>query len=216
MIPGTQGYAEQAAELILRYESVPFEHKYRAERHLLPAVPSRILDVGAGTGADAAWLAARSHTVLAVEPTAALRVAGQARHPHPTIEWLDDSLPELARVRHRRQQFDVLMLTAVWMHLDLAERARAMPTLAALLAPRGLLLLSLRHGPVPAQRRMFEVSGAETVALAQSHGLECVLQMAAESSQAVNRAAGVHWTRLAFRWPGVAPQAPPKNLILKT
>ena len=70
-IPGTQGYAEQAAQLVQQYEAIPFEHKYRAELALLPARPGRILDVGAGTGVDAAWLAAHGHEVLAVEPTAA-------------------------------------------------------------------------------------------------------------------------------------------------
>lgn len=199
-VPGTQGYEAQAPELIPRYESEAFEHKHRAELHLLPAAPAQVLDVGAGTGADAAWLAQQGHTVLAVEPTAAFRRAGQALHPHAGLEWLDDSLPHLAAVCARRQTYALVMLTAVWMHLEPAERDAGMRTLASLLAPGGVLILSLRHGPVPEGRRMFEVSGKETIARARACGLACVLNVLTESTGAVNCAAGVTWTRLALRW----------------
>ncbi len=80
-------------------------------------------------------------------------------HPSPLIDWRDDGLPDLAGLAGRSGTFDVVMLTAVWMHLDAAERHRAMPRLAALLrAGGGVMALSLRHGPVPPGRRMFDVS----------------------------------------------------------
>ena len=91
------------------------------------------------------------------------------------------------------------MLSAVWMHLDEAERGIGMPRLASLLAPRGVMVLSLRHGPVPVGRRMFPVSGDETIDLARQHGPRAVLNVQTESLQPLNRAAGVTWTRLAFR-----------------
>jgi SAM-dependent methyltransferase len=197
-VPGTHGYSEQAAELIARYEAVSFVEHHRAELHLLPSLPSRILDVGAGTGVDAAWFAARGHSVVAVEPTAAFRAAASQLHPSSAIEWLDDALPELDRVLSRQQLFDIIMLSAVWMHLDESERRTGMPRLASLLAPDGLMLLSLRHGPVPPGRRMFQVSAEETIDLARREGLRPVLNVQTESVTALNRAAGVTWTRLAF------------------
>jgi len=200
--PGTQGYAEQAAELIPQYESISFVAHHEAELHLLPMVPSRILDIGAGTGLDAAWFAEQGHSVLAVEPTAEFRHAAMRLHPSPLIEWLDDALPNLDAVMGRAQCFDVLMLSAVWMHLDEAERGMAMPRVVSLLAPEGLMVLSLRHGPVPAGRRMFAVSGEETMELARRHGLRTVLNTHTGSLQARNRAAGVTWTRLAFKHAG--------------
>ncbi|WP_411879147.1 class I SAM-dependent methyltransferase [Polaromonas sp. YR568] len=197
--PGTQGYAEQAAELIPQYESISFVAHHAAELHLLPTVPSRILDIGAGTGLDAAWFAEQGHSVVAVEPTAEFRHAAMRLHPSPLIEWLDDALPNLDVVLGRGQRFDVVMLSAVWMHLDATERGIAMPRVASLLAPDGVMVLSLRHGPVPAGRRMFAVSGEKTVELARQHGLGVVLNTHTESLQPGNRAAGVTWTRLAFR-----------------
>lgn len=197
-IRGTRGYAENAAELIERYESLPFAYKHEAVLHLLPSAPSKALDVGAGTGADAAWLAAQGHRVVAVEPTEALREYGLKRHASPLIDWVNDALPRLERVTQRQERFDLVMLTAVWMHLDARERQLAMPVLASLLAPDGIVVLALRHGPVPPGRVMFAVSAEETVALAESSGLRCVLNAAAESRLAANRDAGVTWSRVAL------------------
>ena len=99
--------------------------------HLIPSVPARILDIGAGTGRDAAGFAAMGHSVTAVEPTAELRHAAMALHASARIEWLDDSLPDLALLHARSDTFDVVMLTAVWMHLDERQRQRAMPPVAS-------------------------------------------------------------------------------------
>jgi SAM-dependent methyltransferase len=117
-------------------------------------------------------------------------------HPSSMIEWVDDSLPDLAAVRARGEAFDAVMLTAVWMHLDELQRRQAMPNIAALVRNGGVMIMSLRHGPVPPGRRMFEVSAEETIALAQPLGLRCALNQAAEPSL---RQPGVSWTRLAFR-----------------
>ncbi|MFD1050971.1 class I SAM-dependent methyltransferase, partial [Kibdelosporangium lantanae] len=92
--------------------------------------------------------------MVAVEPTAELREIGQRLHPHASIEWIDDALPDL---RMARGTFDLILLSAVWMHLDAAERAVAMARISRLLASEGRVILSLRHGPVPPGRRMFDV-----------------------------------------------------------
>src|SRR6202011_2846183 len=86
--------------------------------------------------------------------------------------------------------------TAVWMHLDEAQRELAMPHVSALVRKGGTVIMSLRHGPIPPGRRMFEVSAEETIALAQRSNLFCTLNREAEASL---RQSGVSWTRLAFQ-----------------
>ncbi len=197
-VSGTEGYTDEAAERFRRYEGIPAADAHRAVLHLIPAAPSSILDIGSGTGRDAAWFAAQGHRVVAVEPTDALRLPAMTLHPSPLIEWLNDSLPELACLRTRGERFDVVMLTAVWMHLDAQQRHRAMPNLAALVREGGTVIMKIRHGPVPAGRRMFEIPAEETIELARMQGLHPVLNLRAESSQQANRVAGVSWTSLAF------------------
>jgi SAM-dependent methyltransferase len=192
---GTEGYGETADVLVKQYESLTFAEVHRHILHLLPQTPSRVIDIGAGTGRDAAGFGSLGHRVTAVEPTPEMRAHGQRLHGHLPIRWIDDSLPDLERVRALGERWDVVMLTAVWMHLDAEQRTRAMDTVAALLQPAALLALSLRHGPVPAGRRMFEVSAAETCDLAARHGLATIH----ESEGPSLRAPGVSWNRLAFR-----------------
>jgi SAM-dependent methyltransferase len=198
VVPGTKGYADEARELLQRYEGIPFEDKHRAALHLMPRIAGWVLDVGAGTGADAAWFADRGHRVIAVEPTDELRVPGMRLHPSPSIEWIRDSLPRLAVVMARPERFEVIMLSAVWMHLGEGERPLAMRTVASLLAVDGILLMSLRHGPRPGHRRMFEVSPKDTIDLARSCGLHAVLNVRTQSVQPQNRRAGVTWSHLGF------------------
>ena len=197
-VSGTEGYADEAAELFRLYESIPAADAHRAVLHLIPAPPASILDIGSGTGRDAAWFAAQGHRVVAVEPTSAMRIPAMALHPSTRIEWLDDSLPDLALVRARGAPFDLVMLTAVWMHLDAAQRRKAMPNVAALTRPGGTVIMKLRHGPVPVGRRMFEITPEETIELARTQDLHPVLNVRTESSQEANRLAGVSWTNLAF------------------
>jgi SAM-dependent methyltransferase len=195
-VSGTEHYADEAPELLKRYESISFADAQAPVLQLIPPAPGRALDIGAGTGRDAAGLAALGYSVVAVEPTEELRRGAMLLHPSPMIEWLDDSLPDLAAVRARKEEFDLVMLTAVWMHLDEAQRQRAMPNVSALVRNGGIVIMSLRHGPIPPGRRMFEVSAEETIALARRSNLFCTLNREAEASL---RQAGVSWTRLAFQ-----------------
>jgi SAM-dependent methyltransferase len=195
---GTEGYGETADALVKRYESLSFADVHRETLHLFPMAPSRVLDVGAGTGRDAAALAALGHTVVAVEPTPELRTHGRRLHRDAAIIWIDDALPDLDKVQERGERFDLVMLTAVWMHLDLGQRERAMARIAALLRPGALVTLLLRHGPVPVGRRMFEVSAAETRALAAHHGLEIIHD---SERPALLGDSAVWWSVLALRAP---------------
>ncbi len=169
--PGTQGYGDEAERLAAQYEGVDFASIYRDVAHLIPAAPRLVLDIGAGSGRDAASLAALGHSVVAVEPTPAMREIGRKLHAESAIAWIDDGLPGLDAVRARRERYAFVMLSAVWMHLDAHEREAAMPIVAGLLDDDGRIFLSLRHGPVPAGRRMFDVSAVETITLAGMNGL---------------------------------------------
>lgn len=196
-LPSTAGYASEAPDLLKTYEKIPAEEVHRKVLHLIPKPPARLLDIGAGTGRDAAYFASLGHRVVAVEPVDEMREGGKRLHPSPAIEWLADRLPDLAELRARHKSFDVVLMTAVWMHLDAAERVRAMKVVAPLVAPGGVLVLSLRHGPVPPGRRMFDVPAEETIAQAAREGLQCVVNSLAPSVQADKP--DVSWTRLAFR-----------------
>ena len=198
MTSGTRGYGEESEEFVRRSEAIPFEEKHRHVLHLLPLDPCRVLDIGAGSGGDAARFVALGHQVVAVEPADELRSAAIALHPSERIEWGNDSLPYLEWTRSLGRRFDLVMMTGVWMHLDEAERQQAMPNVASLIDPGGLLIMSIRHGWVPPNKLMFPVSAEETISLAQTQGLVPLLHVEADSIQPTNRQANVTWSHLAF------------------
>ena len=91
----------------------------------------------------------------------------------------------------------MVMLTAVWMHLDAQQRRHAMPRVAALVRPGGMMMISLRHGPAAEGRRMSDVTAAETVGLARAQAMACVQYL--EGGDRLLKLSGVTWDRLAFR-----------------
>jgi SAM-dependent methyltransferase len=193
-----EGYAAAATpDFIAAYDGLSPEDIYAPVIDLFPSHPARIADIGAGTGRDAAWFAHWGHEVLAVEPVRALREAGRALHASENIVWLDDCLPHLNAVRPDAS-FDLVTLCAVWQHLSDKDRKIAIPNLARILAPGGLLVMSLRHGPGAPDRRIFPVSPDMTVELARACGLRLRRRRAAKSVQPRNQALGVSWTWLAF------------------
>lgn len=153
-------YAQRAVSLGQRYGSVTFEEVHGGVLDLLPLAPARVLDVGAGTGRDATALARRGYQVVAAEPVRELREVAQSLNPGEYVRWVEDSLPALSRLE---EPFDLVLLSAVWMHLRPKERGQAMERLATLLAPAGLLVVSLRRGVPPTDRVMFDVPAEEVV-----------------------------------------------------
>lgn len=200
-VKGTDGYADEAEKLLVQYEKIDFEASHAGFLPLIPKTPCTVLDIGSGTGRDAAFFAASGHDVVAVEPTDALRIPASQLHPSPSIEWVDDGLPYLRSILDRDACFDLVWLSAVWMHLDAGERETAMPVLASLMRSGGTMIMSLRHGPVPPGRRMFDVSAGETIDLAEAQQLYLLRSFCAESIQDLNKRAGVTWTRIAFEKP---------------
>lgn len=157
-----------------------------------------MLDVGAGSGVDAAWFASRGHDVVAVEPTRAMRSRAIALHSAERIEWIDDRLPALESLVANPRAFEIIVVLGVWTHLDEGGRRHALRVLHSLLAPTGVLVLSVRNGPPPPGLLSFAVSVPQTIAAAENSGLHVRLDVDAESLQPANRAAGVRWRWLAF------------------
>ncbi len=206
-------YDANAEDVSRRYESVAAETVHGWLADLLPSAPALVLDVGAGTGRDAAWLASRGLEVVAVEPSSAMLAEAQRLHPSPAIRWISDSLPGLDKVFRLGLSFDLILLSAVWMHVPPADRARAFRKLVTLLKPGGGIAITLRHGHAEPERGIHDVSQAEIEHLAHAHG--AFVERAADSKDELGRDT-VTWTRLAVRLPDDGSGALPllRHIIL--
>ena len=183
-------YNEAAPQLFEGYERMQFDSVHREVEDLLPESPCSVLDVGAGSGRDAAWFAKRGHNVVAVEPSAPMLEAGRERHKSSRIHWLDDRLPALEKVLRSKSSFDLVWVSAVWHHLPAGQRHRAFRKLVSVLSPGGSMMISLRHGPPAPGRPMEPAASADIERLARRFGLQIVR---VQSSSDIQRRKGVSW-----------------------
>ena len=168
------GYDAEARTLVSEYERFSFEEVHAPVLDLLPEPAGCILDVGAGSGRDAAWFADKGHKVVAIEPSSKLRAAGRELHRSPGIRWMDDMLPALDTVLRSKLTFDLVWLSAVWMHVPPSTRARAFRKLVSVMSPGGSMMVSLRRGPPPPERPMEPATAAEIEVLARRHGMQTI------------------------------------------
>ncbi len=116
------------------------------------------------------------------------------------VTWLDDSLPRLAKLRALGHRFDLILLSAVWMHVPQTQRERAFRILTELLGPSGILVISLRHGRDQAEnieRNFHEVTAGELLEYAKQRAISVACQFDHED---LNRA-HVSWETLVFKMP---------------
>jgi SAM-dependent methyltransferase len=192
--PYNRGLAEFAA----RFEGVAFEDVHSPVLDFIPERPGAVLDVGAGSGRDAAWFAEAGWDVVAVEPAAEMRRFGSLLHTHPRVAWIEDRLPGLDATHRLGQTFDLVWVSAVWMHVAQTDRARAFRKLVTLLRPGGRMMVSLRHGPIDLDRTAHPVSGAELEKLAAQYGL--LVLIVREQPDRLDRL-GVAWTSVVLALP---------------
>lgn len=170
-------YNDKATDFFRQYEAVSAAEVHRSWLGLLSQQPPGLaLDIGAGSGRDARFLATLGFRVTAVEPANALleqAMAYQQQQPAAKydIQWLADRLPNLSKVIGLQQSFDLVLLSAVWMHLTSEERALALPVLVSLMAPNALLVLTLRHGNFSDGRSSYPVSVDEVIDFIQQQQL---------------------------------------------
>jgi SAM-dependent methyltransferase len=198
-------YNTNADQLFHRYESLQSARVHERWLSLLPTQAGQACDIGAGSGRDARWLAAQGWDVVAVEPSHLRELAAvtvEAQTPLTdlsktgSITWLDDSLPELKKLRALDQRFDLILMSAVWMHLPASQHQRAMRIVSELLAPGGLLVISLRQGPDD-NKRFYPVSAEDVIALAHQRAL--INKHQSRSADSVRQE--IEWDNLVFQLP---------------
>lgn len=169
---------------------------HRSFIRFLPPPGSLCLDVGAGSGRDAAALARRGYRVTAVEPSDGLRGLAQHHHSNPQITWVDDALPQLLKVLERGERYRFILLSAVWMHIPPEQRLQSLMTLEQVLEPDGYIALTLRLGTPCHDRVMYPVRVDELLDLAKMAGLTAVY-VSRKTRDSLNRSE-IGWRKVVF------------------
>ncbi len=197
-VKGTTGYAAVAEQYHQTTTSLPFEVLHRDFLPFIPRNRGLLADLGAGTGRDAHALSLLGHQVLAVEPLQAFRAIGQEHYPSPQLQWVDDHLPHLEKLAPYAQKIDFALSSGVWHHLSPSAQAAALLRIHALLRPKGLLALLLRHGPAGVGTHVFDIHVQDTLDQARAIGMVPLLQLEQQPSLLPHKKA-VTWSRLVLQ-----------------
>jgi 2-polyprenyl-3-methyl-5-hydroxy-6-metoxy-1,4-benzoquinol methylase len=172
MVDTLDYYNDNAEELSRVYRSLDPEKVHAHWQKHLPEVPGRALDVGAGSGRDAAWLARKGWQVVAVEPATEMLRIGEKATASLAVTWVVDSLPKLAKLKKSGHRFSCILAGAVLMHLSPPQQYESLVTLASFLEKGGVLVVTLRHGPDAAGRSFFPVSREEICQFASRKSMQ--------------------------------------------
>ncbi len=210
-----QFYNDNATKLAQQYLSKSFDQVHKSWSQFLPSIienpNARILDLGAGAGRDVkhlAKLAIATHNtnnnidIYAVEPAKDLALIGKKTTEDLKVKWLEDALPALNVITKQEVSFDLILLSAVWMHIPPSERARSIRKLANLLKPGGKLVISLRHGQTESdfiERKMHTVCADELKRLAIDVGLFTQLETPRQDDELGRD--HIHWQTVVLQLP---------------
>lgn len=148
--PAIDYFNERAEELARQYNALD-----RAKVHadLLAALPQgkplRVLDIGAGSGADAAMFADLGHAVTAAEPAEALAALGKEAFKNKNIKWNTDVLPEMKSVTQAGGGFDVVTSVGVLQYVGKENRVSSLSKMFSLAVRGGHVEIQY---PTPASR----------------------------------------------------------------
>ncbi|MEP4892463.1 MAG: methyltransferase domain-containing protein [Aliiglaciecola sp.] len=191
-------YNRNAVDIFEQYQSVSFQSIHQNWLSLVSLLPgSRALDVGAGSGRDAKALSELGFIVTAVEPAKLLYKMG-CSYCEDKVEWIDDSLPSLSQLNVRT--FDLILISAVWMHLTNNQQLASLTRIFGLLNENGLVVITLRHGTFQDSRTSSNLNADITIKQAESLGLTCVFNQ--EDVDKLDRSS-VNWQTLVFAKQGV-------------
>lgn len=186
-------YNQKSEELFQQYQSLSFEsfHASWLEKLELHHYKTA-LDIGAGSGRDALALANLGLTVTAIEPAQSLK-AKAMELTGKKVNWLTDTLPELSLLK--QNTYDLILVSAVWMHLTAEQQIKSLKRISALLNIEGVVIITLRHGSFDDNRKAFQVNATQLIKDGSRFGLKLVQHD--KSTDKLNRRE-IYWETIVF------------------
>ena len=186
-------YSDNSTALFDQYQSLSFDVVHQSWLSSINLSKYKTaLDIGAGSGRDALALHDSGLCVTAIEPAKTLMNKG-VELTGDKVTWKSDTLPELPSINEK--SYDVILISAVWMHLTLEQQRQSLSRLRTLLNDNGMLVITLRHGEFNDGRKAFDVNAARLIEEAKAFNL--TLLHTDNDTDQLNRP-DVYWETVVF------------------
>lgn len=158
--PALDFFNRHAEALAQQYNALDRARVHADLLALLPeGQPLAVLDIGAGSGADAAMFADMGHRVVANEPAAGLRDIGKKTFKNKNIKWNKDVFPDAGAGLARLGPFDVVTSVGVFQYISEEKRPSTLNKMFLLASTGGFVEIQY---PTPASREhQFTVAHGE-------------------------------------------------------
>ena len=149
-------YEANAAEAVADYEAVDFSSVLQPVLEHLSA-GARVLEIGCGSGRDAAALLARGCDVTATDASDAMLTQAAARHPELQDRLLRYAVP--GPLPFASHSFDAVIAMALIMHLAFEDIGKAFGEIVRVLKPHGIFAYSVNTERVGLDERGYDDRG---------------------------------------------------------
>jgi 2-polyprenyl-3-methyl-5-hydroxy-6-metoxy-1,4-benzoquinol methylase len=142
----TVQYYDNSAEILVgRYESAQMTE---TRNLLLRHIPcgKRVLEIGCGSGRDAAFLLSKGFQVVAIDPSNKMVAAALQRHPELQGHLFCSGMPLFDGNPLLNGVFDAALAIATIMHMTDSDLVKSASQLQDMISPDGLLMVSSSIG----------------------------------------------------------------------
>ena len=186
-------YSDNSTTLFDQYQSLSFDAVHQSWLGTVNLSKYKAaLDIGAGSGRDALALHELGLCVTAIEPAKTFMDKG-VELTGDKVTWKSDTLPELSSLN--KNTFDIILVSAVWMHLTKEQQRQSLSRLSTLLNDNGILVITLRHGEFNDGRKAFDVNGERLMEEAKAFHL--IVFHTDNDTDQLNRP-DVYWETVVF------------------
>lgn len=166
-------YSDNSNELSELYNSVSSKKVHESWIEQLPT-NGKVLDIGSGNGRDCKYMHQRGLDVTGIEPSKLLNFA---KSSYPDIKWINDTLPHLdsqyyPHSEHPKYQYDLILCSAVWMHIEPKHRIASLDNMLGLLSNIGIIVITLRYGDFDDEREGYPIDRSHLEDYCITMGLE--------------------------------------------
>lgn len=139
-------YDRNASTCGAKYESADMSHLDHLLLRHLPERGARVLELGCGSGREAAFLLQSSHEVYGIDASAGMIGEALRRHPELAGRLSCEAVPLPEDCRLLLQSFDAVLAIALLMHVPDSDLFETIQQLKQMLRPLGMVFVSVSRG----------------------------------------------------------------------